>query len=294
MLVRIGPGAELSGAEREFVECLRSYPTTGFAAIEIEADSRRVDAVVWTPRGLTVLEVHGFRRKQSGILSTPAGEPWKLSDARVELDDQDSGNPADRVEHGIYAVKRMLERALRDPGHISGAVVLVPFRGAVVRPARTTLRPGLDVIVGNRVDATELRIYLEGFSAGPPNWTADRVLSACDALGLAQLAPSRTELLDAGFAENAPEQAKTIARKPKPRHEPTPGTATKGQTYAGWSVVAIAMIGLLFVFAVIVTALVRDSTRQDQETGAATPSEVPTSSSVPERPSECWPFQSDC
>ncbi|MGQ4597000.1 NERD domain-containing protein [Nocardia sp. R6R-6] len=291
MLVRVGPGAELSGAEREFVACLRSYPTTGLAVINLEADNRRVDAVVWTPRGLTVLEVHGFRRRQSGILTTPAEGPWTISDTPVELDDPDSGSPADRVEHGIYAVKHMLQRALRDPGHISGAVVLVPFRGAVVRPARTTLRPGLDVVVGNVTDATELRIYLEGFSAGPRNWTVDRVIGACDAFGLAHFAPSRAELIDAGFEQNAPEPATTIARPPKPRVEPTPGVATKSQAYAGWSVFVVAAVGVLLVLGVIVSALAHDSTRPTSVTDTTT---SPTPSPPPYRPVECWPFQSGC
>lgn len=291
MLVRIRPGAELSGAEREFVACLRSYPTTGLAMIDLEADNRRVDAVVWTPRGLTVLEVHGFRRRQSGILSTPAEGPWTISDAPVELDDLDSGSPADRVEHGIYAVKHMLQRALQDPGHISGAVVLVPFRGAVVRPARTNLRAGLDVVVGNVTDATELRIYLEGFSAGPRNWTVDRVIGACDALGLAELAPSRAELLDAGFEENAPEPATMIARPAKPRVEPTPGVATKSQAYAGWSVVVVAVVGVLLVLGVIASALMQDSARPTRATDTTT---SPTPSPPPYRPAECWPFQPNC
>ncbi|WP_280242803.1 NERD domain-containing protein [Nocardia abscessus] len=291
MLVRIRPGAELSGAEQEFVACLRSYPTTGLAVIDLEADNRRVDAVVWTPRGLTVLEVHGFRRRQSGILSTPAEGPWKISDAPVELDDAESGSPADRVEHGIYAVKHMLQRALQDPGHISGAVVLVPFRGAVVRPARTNLRPGLDVVVGNVTDATELRIYLEGFSAGPRSWTADRVIGACGALGLAQLAPSRAELLEAGFEENVPEPITTIPRAPKPRVEPKPGPATKSQAYAGWSVVVIGVIGILFVLGVIATALAHDSAQPG-------PATDPTTSVTPSppayRPTDCYPFQQNC
>ncbi|MGO4613672.1 NERD domain-containing protein [Nocardia sp. 2YAB30] len=292
MLVRIRPGAQLSGAEREFVACLRSYPTTGLAMIDLEADNRRIDAVVWTPRGVTVLEVHGFERRQSGILSIPADGPWKISDAPVELDDFDSGSPSDRVEHGIYAVKHMLERSLQDPGHISGAVVLIPFRGAVVRPSRTNLRPGLDVVVGNVADATELRIYLEGFSAGPRNWTADRVIGACNALGLAGLAPSRTELIDAGFEENVPEPTTTIARQPKPRIEPTPGVATKRQAYAGWTVVVVAVVGMVLVLGVIATALAHDSAQRAPAADTTTTS--PTPSPPPYRPTECWPFQSNC
>ncbi|MEU7630486.1 NERD domain-containing protein [Nocardia sp. NPDC049220] len=292
MLVRIRPGAQLSGAEREFVACLRSYPTTGLAMIDVEADNRRIDAAVWTPRGLTVLEVHGFLRRQSGVLSTPVEGPWKIGDAVVDLDGEGSGSPSDRVEHGIYAVKHMLQRALQDPGHICGAVVLVPFRGAVVRPARTNLRPGLDVVVGNVADATELRIYLEGFSAGPRSWTADRVIGACDALGLADLAPSRAELLDSGFEEKIPEPTKTIARQPKPRTEPTPGVSTKQQAYTGWAVVAVAIVGMVIVLGVIATALAHDPAQPAPAGDAGTTS--PTPSPPPYHPTDCWPFQPNC
>ncbi|WP_028478269.1 hypothetical protein [Nocardia sp. CNY236] len=292
MLVRIRTGAQLSGAEQEFVACLRSYPTTAVVVVDLEADNRRVDAVVWTPRGLTVVAVYGFRRRQNGILSTPAQQPWTISDVPVELDDRDAGSPADRVEHSMFAVKQMLQRGLRDPGHISGAVVLVPFRGAMVRPARTTLRPGLDVVVGNVADATELRIYLDGFSAGPASWTVDRVIASCDALGIVDLAPTRAQLLAAGFQEKAPQPAPTIPRRPKPQGVPTPGITTKRQTYVGWSVVGVAVAGILFVFGVIATALAQDSPQPVRDTATTAPS--PTPSPPPYQPVECWPLQADC
>ncbi|WP_378734410.1 nuclease-related domain-containing protein [Nocardia brasiliensis] len=291
MLVRVKPGAQLSGAEQEFVECLRSYPSAALAMIDLQVGDRQIDAVVWTPRGLSVLEVKGFRRRQSGILNISAAGPWKISDADADLDEP-SGSPSDRLEHGIYAVKNTLERALLDPGHVCGAVVLVPFRGAVVRPSRTNLRPGLDVVVGNVADATELRIYLEGFSAGPRKWTADRVIGDCTALGLADLAPTRAELVAAGFEQVAQETPSVIARPPKPRPEPTPGVATKRQAYAGWAVVALAIVGMIAVLGVVVTSLAQDSSHPDpRETSSTQP---PSPSPSPPRPTTCWPFQPDC
>ncbi|MFF3221974.1 nuclease-related domain-containing protein [Nocardia suismassiliense] len=288
MLVRVRPGAQLSGAEQEFVECLRSYPSAALAVVDLRVGDRQIDAVIWTPRGLTVLEVKGFRRRQSGILSIAAEGPWKISDADADLDEP-AGSPSDRLEHGIHTVKTTLERALLDPGHVCGAVVLVPFRGAVVRPSRTNLRPGLDVVVGNVADATELRIYLEGFSAGARKWTADRVLRDCTALGLAELAPSRADLIAAGFEEVPQETPSVIPRPPKPRVEPTPGVATKRHSYAGWAVVALAVVGMLAVIGVVATSLARDSSHPTpEETSTTTPAPTTTP------PTTCWPFQPDC
>ncbi|CAM3989270.1 nuclease-related domain-containing protein [Nocardia ninae] len=288
MLVRVRPGAQLSGAEQEFVECLRSYPSAALAVIDLRVGDRQIDAVIWTPRGLTVLEVKGFRRRQSGILSIAAEGPWKISDADADLDEP-AGSPSDRLEHGIHTVKTTLERALLDPGHVCGAVVLVPFRGAVVRPSRTNLRPGLDVVVGNVADATELRIYLEGFSAGARKWTADRVLRDCTALGLAELAPSRADLIAAGFEEVPQQTPSVIPRPPKPRVEPTPGVPTKRHSYAGWTVVGLAVVGMLAVIGVVATSLARDSSHPTpEETSTTTPAPTTTP------PTTCWPFQPDC
>ncbi|KIA64806.1 NERD domain-containing protein [Nocardia vulneris] len=289
MLVRVRPGAQLSGAEQEFVECLRSYPSPALAMVDLQVAERQIDAVVWTPRGLTVLEVRGFQRRQSGILNISADGPWKISDADADLDEQ-PGRPSDRLENGMVAVKHTLERALLDAGHVCGAVVLVPFRGAVVRPSRTNLRPGLDVVVGNVSDATELRIYLEGFSAGPRRWTADRVIGDCTALGLGELTPSRAELVDAGFEQVAQESPSVIPRPPKPRVEPTPGVATKRQSYAGWGVVALALAGMVVVLGVIANSLVHDSSHPQTETSTTSP----TPSPPPYHPTSCYPFQTDC
>jgi hypothetical protein len=290
MLVRVNPGAQLSDAEQEFVECLRSYPSAALAMVDLQVGGRQIDAVVWTPRGITVLEVRGFRRRQSGILNISGAGPWKISDADADLDEQ-AGSPSDRLEHGIFAVKSSLERGLLDPGHVCGAVLLVPFRGAVVRPSRTNLRPGLDVIVGNVSDATELRIYLEGFSAGPKKWTADRVIGDCAALGLADGAPSRQELVKAGFEQVALESPSVIPRPPKPKVEPTPGPATKRQSYAGWAVAAVAVIGMLAVVGVIAKSLAHESSHQAPPTTSVT---SPAPSPSPYHPTPCWPFQTDC
>ncbi|WP_097245312.1 nuclease-related domain-containing protein [Nocardia amikacinitolerans] len=291
MLVKIRPGAQLSGAEQEFVDCLRSFPTTGLAAIDAHVGdngTRQIDAVLITPRGITVVEVRGFRRRQSGILHVAADEPWTISDTPADLDDESNANPAERLEQSVYAVKSKLERALLDPGHVCGVVALVPLRGVVVRPARTNLRSGIDVVVANVPDSTELRIYIESFAAGPRSWSADRVISAATALGVT--APSRAELIADGFDELAPHSHMPVPAAPPPRTAPPPPRPpTRSQHAATWAVVAVALIGILVVFGVVATAVARDEPHPAPET---TTTVDPTPS--PSRPRDCYPFQTDC
>ncbi|MGY4100099.1 nuclease-related domain-containing protein [Nocardia sp. R16R-3T] len=293
MLVKIKTGANISGAEQEFVECLRSYPTTGVALVGLEVGengARRVDAVILTPRGIAVFDIKGFRRRQSGILSIPGGGPWTISAEPADLDEDISGNPVDQLEHCVHAVKTRLERALIDPGHICGAIVLLPFRGVAVRPARTNLRPGMDVVIANARDATELRIYLEGFSAGPRNWTADRVGAACEALAADK--PSRAELLADGFDEVQPKAPSLSAREMRRNAIPAPLPPSTRQTTAGWAVFAAALIGMVVVLIVIASSLAHNSAHPARELDIPTTSVTP--SPPPYHPIECWPLQKNC
>ncbi|WP_410871030.1 NERD domain-containing protein [Nocardia sp. A7] len=293
MLVRIRPGAELTGAERELVECLRAYPSTGLALLDCRVGDRRLGAVIVTPRGITVLEVKGFRRRQSGLLSAGADGTWMISDSALDLDAEPSNGLTDRVEHGVHAVRVALEQALQDSKHVSGAVVLVPYRGVVVRPARTALRPGLDVLVANTVDAHELRVYLEGFSAGPPEWTIDRVLNTCATLGGVEV-PSRAELAEEGFADRRSAQAPVVApvrRFSEPAPPPDPSRRGK---LVGIGLFVGALLGILVLFVVVGVALVQDSpnSRPMSDTTQTSTTRAPTS--VTPRKTECWPFQPDC
>ncbi|MFD3706898.1 NERD domain-containing protein [Nocardia sp. NPDC058658] len=293
MLVRIRPGAELAGAERELVDCLRAYPSTGLALVDCRVGDRRLGAVIVTPRGITVLEVKGFRRRQSGLLTATADGSWMISDSPLDLDAEPSNGLTDRVEHGVHAVRVALEQALQDSRHVSGAVVLVPYRGVVVRPARTSLRPGLDVLVANTVDAHEVRVYLEGFSAGPREWTIDRVLNTCAALGVAEV-PTRAELAEDGFDGNRPAPkpvAPPVRKFSEPAPPPDPGRRGK---LVGMALFAAALLGILVVFVVVGVTLVQDSPnpRPMSDTTQTTTTRAPAA--VTPRKTECWPFQRDC
>lgn len=293
MLVRIRPGAELTGAERELVDCLRAYPSTGLALVDCRVGDRRLGAVIVTPRGITVLEVKGFRRRQSGLLTATADGTWMISDSPLDLEADSSNGLTDRVEHGVHAVRVALEQALQDSKHVCGAVVLVPYRGVVVRPARTALRPGLDVLVANTVDAHELRVYLEGFSAGPREWTIERVLNTCTALGMADI-PSRAELTEEGFDSNRPAPAPVVAQVRRFSEPAPPPDPSRRGKFAGIALFAAALLGIFIVFVVVGVALLQDSPnpRPMSDTSQTSTTRAPTSATP--RKTECWPFQQNC
>ncbi|MFC9875096.1 nuclease-related domain-containing protein [Nocardia salmonicida] len=296
MLVRIRPGAELTGAERELVDCLRAYPSTGLALVDCRVGDRRLGAVIVTPRGITVIEVKGFRRRQSGLLTVTADGSWRISDSPLDLEAEPSNGFTDRVEHGVHAVRVALERALQDSRHVSGAVVLVPYRGVVVRPARTALRPGLDVLVANTVDAHELRVYLEGFSAGPREWTIDRVLNTCATLGVVEV-PSRAELAEEGFTGNRPAPTPVVPQVRKfsaPNPPAPPADPSRRGKLVGIGMFAAAVLGIFVVFVVVGVALFQDSpdSRPMSDTSQTSTTRAP--STVTPRKTECFPFQREC
>ncbi|WP_280420472.1 nuclease-related domain-containing protein [Nocardia carnea] len=289
MLVKVDDRAELSAAEREFVECLRQLPSTGLAIVDLrvgtQRGTRQIGAVVWTPQGILVVEVIGFRSKQSGMLSVSTERPWRVGDIVADLDLELGADPVRRVESALREVQLTFERASYDPGHLCGAVALVPQRGAVLRPARETLRPGLDVVVGNTVEPTELRIFLENFAPGPPRWTLGRVCAATRAL--TGWAPDRAELIAAGFEDKLPEPPKKPRAWPMRRRP----DSRRAHDLIGWAVLTVAVFGMLIVLAAIAGSLLGD--------GPAAEPAAPSSSAEPTvppstGPAECWPLQVDC
>ncbi|WP_328388913.1 nuclease-related domain-containing protein [Nocardia sp. NBC_00416] len=289
MLVKVDDRAELCAAEQEFVTCLRQLPTTGLAVVDLrigtQRGTRQIGAVIWTPQGVLVIEVVGFRSRQSGVLVVSQDQQWRVGDLAADLELEFGVNPVRRLETAVQEVRLTFERADYDPGQLCGAVALVPMRGAVLRPGRETLRPGLDVVVGNAVEFTELRIFLENFAPGPPRWTLGRVCAATRAL--IGWAPDRAELLAAGFEEKLPEPPKKPRGRPSWRR-PESGRA---QELLGWAVLGVAVLGMLMVLAAIIGSLLSD--------GPASEPAAPSSTIAPSMPArggpvECWPLQPDC
>ncbi|MGW0181335.1 nuclease-related domain-containing protein [Nocardia sp. NPDC003345] len=289
MLVKVDDRAELSPAELEFVACLRQLPTTGLAIVGLrigtQRGTRQIGAVVWTPQGVLVFEVIGFRGRQSGILTVSPERPWRVGDHEAELALEFGTNPVRQVESAVEEVRLAFERASYDPGPLCGAVALIPERGAVLRPGRETLRPGLDVVAGNSADYTELRIFLENFAPGLPRWTLGRVCAATRAL--TGWAPERGELIAAGFEDKLPDPPKKPRERPSWRH---PDSARRHDRI-GWGVLGVAVAGMLIVLVAIIGSLLAEgpSDRPAAPTGSSAPVPPPR----PE-PTECWPLQPDC
>ncbi|MGI5222722.1 nuclease-related domain-containing protein [Nocardia sp. CA-290969] len=290
MLVKVDDRAELSAAEREFVECLRQLPSTGLAIVDLriatQRGTRQIGAVIWTPQGVLVTEVIGFRSTQSGILTVSMERPWRVGDAVADLELDLGADPVRRLESAVQEVQRTFERASYDPGQLCGAVALIPRRGAVLRPARETLRPGLDVVVGNTAELTELRILLENFAPGPPRWTLGRVCAATRAL--TGWAPERGELIAAGFEDKLPEPPK------KPRVWQTMRRPDTRRTHdvIGWTVLTVAVLGMLMVLAAIAGSLLAEGPAAEPAAPSSSvePTVAPTSAGA----AECWPLQPGC
>lgn len=289
MLVKVDDRAELSPAEREFVACLRQLPTTGLAIVGLrigtQRGTRQIGAVVWTPQGVLVFEVIGFRGRQSGILTVSPERPWRVGEHAAELALEFGTNPVRQVESAVQEVRLAFERATYDPGQLCGAVALIPARGAVLRPGRETLRPGLDVVVGNAAEYTELRIFLENFAPGPPRWTLGRVCAATRAL--TGWAPERAELIAAGFEDKLPDPPRKPRERPSWRH---PDSARRHDRL-GWGVLGVAVLGTLIVLVAIIGSLLADG--PSDRPAAPAGSSVPASPPRPE-PTECLPLQPDC
>ena len=288
MLVKVDDRAELSAAEQEFVQCLRNCSITGLALVDLrigtQRGTRQISAVIWTTQGILVVEALGFRSRQGGVLTVSADQPWRVGAAVADLDLDLGVNAIARLEGAVGEVQSAFARTQYDPGQICGAVVLVPHRGVVLRPGRETVRPGIDVVVTQSAETTELRIFLENFAPGPPRWTRGRVSAATQAL--IGWSPDRAELADAGFAEKI---ADPIERR-------FPGTqwrlSGRLTDLLGWGVLVVAVSGMLVVLVAIVGSLMADAP-------AAGPAAPPTSTveptvPAPAGPVECWPLQPDC
>lgn len=290
MLIKVGDRAELTAAEQEFVECLRLYPTTGLALIGVRighnGSARHINAVVWTPQGMTVFEVIGLRSEQSGVLDVQTPGAWKIGKSTADVDLVAGVDPCDRLENAVCEVGRALQRSLLDPGPIWGAIALVTFRNAVVRPGRSQLRFGRDVVVCNATAPTEMRTYLENFAPGAPRWTADRVRHSAAALGVDDF--TREDLFAAGFAEALP-QPGDPAKPPRVERLPEP---TRRQSTAGWTVVVTAVLGMLVVLAMIGSGLAVDPAGGRSSIPSSTTTTDPAP--APYTPVPCWPLQPTC
>jgi hypothetical protein len=240
VLVRVqhGPGSDgegLSSAEAEVVRILRSWTgkwhLPGVALVNVNLPDRKttrqVDALVFTPHGLLVVEVKGFTRPQPGRLMVPPNGPWTVDDAPAAIYHLTALNPGEQVKAGVYAAKNAF--AAIDGGgaaFVTGLVVLVPIGKGLVLGETGNAGVGIRVVLGTQRDLRKA-VHRPGRGRRAV-WSAGGVLDACEALALTRLAPGRDELLAEGFPEvvlNPVPERPLAPRAPEPKMaESHPGT----------------------------------------------------------------------
>jgi len=243
VLVRVqhGPGSDgegLSGAEAEVVRMLRTWTgkwhLPGVALVNVNLPDRKttrqVDALVFTPHGLLVVEVKGFTRAQPGKLVVPPNGPWTVDEAPAAIYHLTALNPGEQVKAGVYAAKKAFAEI--DGGgaaFVTGLVVLVPIGKGLVLGDTGNAGVGIRVVLGTQ---RELRKAVHRHGRGRrPVWSASGVLDACEALALTHLAPGLEELLAEGFPEvvQAPTLERPVARPAPPA---PPGAAPASRVLA--------------------------------------------------------------
>lgn len=239
MLVRVQHGTSegphgLSGAEEKVVTILESwgpglYHLPGLTLVNVnvpdKATTRQVDALLFTPSGLIVVEVKGFTRPQAGQLTVPPNGPWLVDGDTAAVHTLAGANPGEQCKAGVYAAKAAFAKI--DGGgdaFVVGLVVLVTRDRQLTLGDTSRAGTGIHVALGTN---RNLRRLMHRQNERRTCWSADGVRAACDALALAPLAPAHSELLDEGF----PESVSVPSRTPSAAH--LRSTVTHGRPHPG-------------------------------------------------------------
>lgn len=244
MRVQRGPGVSgegLSGAETQVVKQWRSwtgqYQLTGLALVNVNVPddrgrARQVDAVLFFPHGLAVVEIKGFTEPQSGTLRVPLNGPLTVDGEPAALHTLSTRSPLEQLRGALFATKNALQAAEIDPGFVAGWLVLVPQPKTTITIDDANTSLGIEVVLGRNKSLRHMVHQLRRRTSSPM-WSADRVLQACDALELGALAPTREELLADGFPDTLPaaspsgsETGGSCAAVPHTRGATPPSTTT--------------------------------------------------------------------
>lgn len=217
-----GGRSALSSAEQQVVRLLESwtgqYHMAGLYLANVHvptgAKTRQVDGVLWTPYGLTAIEVKGFTEPQAGTLEIPANGPWRVEGQPAALHTQAEANPAEQCHTAVYALKNALHHADVDPGYITGLVCLVPRHRQLRLGSTRALPGGITAALATHRDLRRWA-HKQRDRARQAVWSADDVLAATHALDLHTLAPDRSALVADGLPD-------VITHSTRPRqHRPS-------------------------------------------------------------------------
>ncbi|WP_043653573.1 NERD domain-containing protein [Nocardia thailandica] len=227
MIVVVADGTELDGAEQVVGRAMRDWdPSIGGVAVfrchvpEYRGGSVEVDALVCTPRGVTVVEVKGFTARQNGTLVTPANGPWKVGDDLAALYHPDRApNPFLQVRRQVFATKNLLQRA-GITGWVNAVITLLPQPWARVAYDETRLADGYRVLIADRNGCVALREYFRSEIGRTVRLSIDDVATVFHTLNLDHLLPSPEDLAAHGF----PDEFQTVGdRRPAPERAAGPG-----------------------------------------------------------------------
>src|SRR5699024_9823455 len=192
----------LSSAEEAFVTMTHSwgpgaYHLPRLALVNVNVPdkntTRQVDALLFTPTGLIVIEIKGFTRPQAGTLTVPANGPWRVDDEPAALHTHATGNPGEQVKAGVYAAKTALAGIDEGGGtFVTGLVVLTRLPGQQLTLGDTR-QAGRGIRV-TLATPTDVRRLLHQHRRRRTCWTATGVHTACHTLALDHLAPTTDEL----------------------------------------------------------------------------------------------------
>ncbi len=211
MKVRNDDPSRLSSTERTVVNWLKSWTgshaLSGIAVVQAQG----ADLVVWTPKTCVVVVIKGFTERINGPLTVADAAPWTIEGRIAPLEGvRDGTEPMNEVRTRTTEIERVLRAAPgREHVAVMGIVLVIPQLGTRVSLDKSTLPPGLDVVVGDgpsslrayfaRITGTDDGTGVPGpAAAGPDSWDAAQVSQALGALGFAAAA-TYSDLITEGF-----------------------------------------------------------------------------------------------
>lgn len=217
MLVINGDRSRIPATEKTVLHWLRSWHGEHMiAGVAISGcyigDHRRrhtrnateADLVVITPHACVAIEVKGITAPISGELSCPANGPWSMPGITgdpVHIRRSDA-NPFDQVGASTFNLKN-LAKQLGIDAFVSGLVLVLPHPGCTLALAKTDLRTGIDVVVGNPGD---LRAWFHTTVNRRASWDAEQAHAVLTALNFGH-AVTVYDLIAEGFPGQAAQPA---------------------------------------------------------------------------------------
>lgn len=239
-------GSKAGEGETELADELRSweeqYRISGVALVATLKPAK-MDALVITPKGCTVIEVKGVRKDAAGRVDMPLQGAWTSEAGNLDLCLEDGAiNPLSQVWRYVWDTKESLQTEF--PGaFVSGLVVLVQHHNILNNRPQSHLLHSEPPIVDYDKDlsgiaATTLtrfhnnsslrRYFHKQLEDGGTDWDIESVLRALEILGKVD-SPSPEELRAEGFRPRAEVQnsvAHPNARKARRRPQPARRKAT--------------------------------------------------------------------